>query len=186
MKSLLHPDSVTRILVTAFGAVLFLAIATPVAQHFHYDLAPAAQWVICALGAGVAFFSTSSVRGAADFVNDCMQIPTAGGSPLPSPVTPRPQGITLAEETGNQTVVLEKDGQPDGSIRVKVTSNGLSKREFNALRTRLENPKLLPNVKWTRPVNLKNGKRLMEGTLAAGPAQATTLRKLDELTGRRV
>src|SRR5437899_182698 len=90
---------------------------------------------------------------------------------------------TFGSRHFQKTPRLETSSQANGTVKAIVTTKGLSKREFNGLRARLEK---VDGVKWSHPVNLKNGLRKIEGVVASGSAQQTALRRLEEFTGRRV
>ncbi|MBI4533464.1 MAG: hypothetical protein HY711_05905 [Candidatus Melainabacteria bacterium] len=133
---------------------------------------------------------------------------TTGGRPAKpnahTPATPNPTATKSSEGRGAQTAAksvpstatsarpadttagaadLWTASQDDGSLKVRITTNGLTKREFNMLRGRLDN---ITGVKWDKPVNLRNGQRKLEGVLPKGSNQDQALQRLQALTGKRV
>lgn len=160
------------------------------AQHFHLQIQPRLAFALQAgLGLLTAGIAWPSSRKAFEFYSDLKEVPTVGS---PAFQADRVRVHTMrADDTGglakrgNSSGVadMETHPLPDGTLKVVITVNGLTKREFNNLRGRLDH---VPGVKWARPINLSSGKRRLEGTLPASPTRPDTLRKLEELTGKRV
>jgi hypothetical protein len=66
---------------------------------------------------------------------------------------------------------------------VSITATGLTKREFNNLRGRLQS---VPGIRWSRPSNLHDGRRAISGDVLPGPNNRTALSRVKELTGKTV
>lgn len=180
-------------LIAAIGAgALVFFIAAPLAHNW----APLAN-VQLQIGLGLVtsaltFFVT---RNLFNFTADCLDIPTmspafqknrpAGPVKLTATATDKqtPAAIASDDVPATSAAELWTESREDGSLKVRVTVTGLSKREFNMLRGRLEN---VAGIKWDKPVNLYNRQRKMEGVLPKGTNQAQVLARLQALTGNRV
>jgi len=184
-------------LLASVAAGIVVGVATPpVAQQFQATLSPFVPTVLGLITGVLTWFATRRVFA---FTADCLNVPgtapafQGGTKPQRAETTPRraPTAAPSAARTvapaptttGSDTAVLETFPQEDGSVKVCITVKGLTKREFNALRGRLEQVR---GVNWSHPANLHDGRRKLEGVLPAGPARPDALRKLEELTGNRV
>lgn len=195
--------SIARVFAALAVGILFATFTGPVSQHFGYQLDPRVDYLVGIVMAAVTWLSMRKVIQVALQTEDTMKIPTArtapaylhggqrksavgpvdagsGTSACPTKRCPEP-----AEQCANCTAELEQEPQPDGSVKVKVTVKGLSKREWNNLRARLEDSKSVPNTKWEHPSN-DGGVRTMRGVVLQGNGQQQALRKLQELTGKSV
>lgn len=179
-----------RLLASVAAGLVVGVIAPPIAAHFQATLNPYIPTVLGLVTGVLTWFATRRVFA---FTADCLDVPDVSpafqGSPKPrrAATTPRPAPAattaTATAATGSDTAILETFPQENGAMKVVVTVKGLTKREFNTLRARLEQVR---GVTWQHPTNLRDGRRKMEGELPAGPARPDALRKLEELTGNRV
>jgi hypothetical protein len=167
-----------RVLAVLAVGVLVGAACVPIARHFDFTLPLYMQYGLGILAAGLAWISS---RQAFNFTNDCLDV-------APSSLTPAFQGRALPrpgpETAGTaNAVALTEDRQPDGTVKVSITATGLTKREFNNLRGRLQS---VPGIRWSRPSNLHDGRRAISGDVLPGPTQATALSRVKDLTGKTV
>lgn len=78
-------------------------------------------------------------------------------------------------------VSIDTAANPEGGIKVTVVVTGLSASQFkgnngnNGFRGRVEN---VVGIKWSKPVNLKDGRRQMEGTITDTTKAAEALGRL--------
>lgn len=176
---------IARLLASVAAGIVVGVVAPHVAAHFQQTLNPFIPTVAGLVTGLLTWFATRRVFA---FAGDCLEVPsvsTAVQSDAARRVrtVPALKPAPAAVAAKNETAVLETFPQEDGSLLVVVTVKGLTKREFKALRGRLEQ---LRGVSWSQPINLRDGRRKMEGVLPAGPARPEALKKLEELTGNRV
>lgn len=178
-----------RLLAAVAAGVVVGVVTPPVAAHFQATLSPYVPTVLGLVTGVLTWFATRRVFA---FTADCLDVPDVspafqgGTKSRRAATTPRPAPTAATTATtgpGSDTAVLETFPQEDGSVKVAITIKGLTKREFNSLRGRLEQVR---GVTWSNPANLHDGRRKMEGVLPAGPTRPDALRKLEELTGNRV
>lgn len=179
--------TIMRTLATLLTGILFGVLTTTAANYFNYPLDARLPYLVGILGALGCWLAS---RKAFEFAEDKMKIPTAAPAYLHNAgLRARKAAVDPATvddrsaSCGTCSATLTTDTQADGSINITVTVSGLSKREFNNLRARAEN---ISGITWEHPTNLGGGTRKLTGTLPTGNAQAQALRKLEELTGKRV
>lgn len=183
-----------RLLASAAAGVIVGVLAGVITQflalHFHLQIQPRFELILqIGLGLLTAGIAWPSSRKAFEFYVDLKEVPTVN-SPAFQKDRIRVHSMRK-EDNGRMQTTSGTSGAAnmvtvpldDGSLKVIITINGLTRREFNNLRTRLDH---LSGVKWARPINLSRGKHRLEGTLPASPTRPDTLRKLEELTGNRV
>jgi len=177
-----------RLLASVAAGIVVGVVTPPVAQQFQATLSPFVPTVLGLITGVLTWFATRRVFA---FTADCLNVPDSTpafqGGPKPRraerTLRPAPAAAPTPAATSSDTAVLETFPQEDGSVKVSITIKGLTKREFNTLRGRLEQVR---GVTWSHPTNLHDGRRKLEGVLPAGPARPDALRKLEELTGNRV
>lgn len=176
---------IARLLASVAAGIVVGVVAPHVAAHFQQTLNPFIPTVAGLITGVLTWFATRRVFA---FTADCLDVPSVSPA-FQSDAARRARAVPAlkpapaAAAARNETAVLETFPQEDGSLKVAVTVKGLTKREFNALRGRLEQVR---GVSWSHPTNLHDGRRKMEGVLPAGPARPEALKKLEELTGNRV
>lgn len=201
--------NIARLLAALFVFFIIGHFVLPVGEYFGFHLDPRLAYVAGGLAALGTWFASRKVVQVLQQTEDAMKVPTAPaylhnggrkGSNKPAGetcVTGKCGGVVsggvctstdeCSEKKGDGCspcyAKLEQEQQADGAIRVTVTAFGLSKREFNNLRARLE---AVSATAWQHPVNLGNGKRVMNGTVRACSEQKQAIAKLEELTGKRV
>lgn len=189
---------------TLIGALLGFYAAPVIAGAAHVDLPPIVPYLVTAVFMVLAnlpylvnrsapsanLTGTSTGKGSAR-----TQVDTTPRAPKPAP---QPLSAKFTADNGGSKVSYTTTTQPDGSIKVTVTTVGLTGREFKGpggVRTRLEN---IGGIKWDNPSNVtaqtkrgsvqkKGGKpvaataaadanepttRIMVGTIARGNVQA--------------
>jgi len=185
--------SVMRLLAAVAAGIFAAVLAAPIAIHFDFPLPFLAQAGIGVVAGSLCWFASRRVF---QFTEDCLNVPSSAMSPalhdtrLKVPTlkaTPPAKADAQASAakpapSRSDNLALRLAPQPDGSVQVTVDVNGLSKREFNAVRGRFET---VPGIKWSHPINLKGGKRQLSGTAKAGPDQQRALSRLEELAGKR-
>lgn len=98
---------------------------------------------------------------------------TSGGA------TEAPPALGSLIKTGKLSI--ETAANPEGGIKVTVVVTGLSASQFkgnngnNGFRGRVEN---VAGIKWAKPVNLKDGRRQMDGTISDTTKAAEALGRL--------
>jgi hypothetical protein len=191
--------TIARIFATLVVGIFFGHFAGQIAAHFGYHFDPRMDWAIGLLSAAGTWFASRKVFIVLQQTEDTMKVPTA-----PTPVFLHDAGKKPGEKSaaggscstgkcgqtreicGGCNAELKTEPQPDGSVKVTITVSGLSKREWDNFRERIENSKNVPDTSWSFPVNLGNRKRVITGTVKPGNGQKQALRKLEELTGKRV
>lgn len=179
--------TIARLLAAlAVGAIAGL-VAPKVGAHFDFLVS---QLMQTGIGAAAALLTWFASRRLFDFTEDCMEVPTMSPAFQKAPDNRPVHALRPAADKSKdacRTCVgaarLEQQPQEDGSIRVVVTTTGLTKREFNTLRARLEQVR---GITWQNPKNLGEGKRQIEGVAPASPSRPESLKRLEELTGQRV
>lgn len=100
---------------------------------------------------------------------------TAGGETTDT----TPPALGSLVKTGKLSI--ETAAVPEGGIKVTVVVTGLSASQFkgnngnNGFRGRVEN---VAGIKWSKPVNLKDGRRQIEGTIADTTKASESLSRL--------
>lgn len=199
--------AIARILAV-FAAVAigitFGHLTGQIAQHYHYALDPRVGYIVGILSAIGTLLTASKVFRAVQQTEDTMKVPTAASAPaylhnaglkggktvkvegIAGPSCPTKKVPDPAEKCASCQADLKQEPQADGSVKVTITVNGLSKREFSNLRARIEDSKNVPGTKWEFPKNDGNGIRTITGVVKPGNSQKQALLKLEELTGKRV
>jgi hypothetical protein len=196
--------SIARVFAALAVGILVATFTGPVSQHFGYQLDPRVDYLLGIVMAAVTWLSLRKVIQVALQTEDTMKIPTARPAPAylhggqrKSAVGPVDDGGSTStacptkrcpepeERCSSCSAELKQEPQPDGSVKVTVIVKGLSKKEWNNLRARLEDAKSVPATKWEHPKN-DSGVRSMVGIVYSGNGQKQALRKLQELTGKQV
>lgn len=173
-----------RLLVSIAVGIAFSLLTRHAAQYFDFDIHTYLPVGVGAVTATMAWFAFRRVFA---FTADCLDVPSVNPA-FQTDATVRARAAappipTSGQKPCSQCAVLETLPQEDGSLKVVITTQGLTKREFNTLRSRLGQVRA---VSWSNPCNLGDGRRRLKGVLPPGPTRPEVLRKLEELTGNRV
>lgn len=191
--------NIARVFAALAVGILFWHVTGPAANHFGYQLDPRAGILVGLLTAAGTWFASRKFILVLQQTEDAMKIPTSATVPaylhnaglkkgktdsIAGPSCPTGKCTEPADKCTSCSD-LQEEPQPDGSVKVTIAVAGLSKREFNNLRARIEDAKNVPNTKWEFPKN-NSGTRTMTGLVQPGNSQKQALLKLKELTGKRV
>lgn len=181
----------TRTLIGAVGGAIVAYVATVLFGSSLADVPNYVPYVVAVL-VGVGIANLPAVLGgsapSANLVTSDKGRNDKGGRTSTVAAQPKPAPVTLAKkfesDEGGSKVSYTTENQGDGSVKVTVTTRGLTGREFKGpggVRTRLEK---VGGIKWDKPTNVTAQAKRGGATKKGGKPTAVVTTVSDEPTTR--
>lgn len=189
-------SGLVRLLAAAAAGGAIWVAAEPIARHFNTVISDTPRLLVsCA----VALACWLITRRAFEFTYDCLDVPS--GAPAPAFVSAGERQCTTGacslrsphavlsmdanqQVFGGQSLLIQITRGQAGSFDVIATATGFSNSKFDGNDGPRKGLEAIRAVSWSAPARLPDGKRRMQGTVAAGADEATLLSSLQSLADK--